>query len=345
MRAMVLRAFGEPLVWETWPDPICGPQDVVLEVIACGVCATDLKIVDGHVPSVRLPHIPGHEIVGRVVACGPEVAGWEPGDVACAHFYVPCGRCDLCRAGRDNLCLALDAGREAGRLGFEWPGGFAEYVRVPARRLVRVPSGVEAAPLAIAADAIATPLHALRQRLGLRAGEEVVLLGAGGGLGLHALQIAREMGARVIAVDRGEERLNACRRLGAERCVDVDRPGAWQALLHEAPCCDAVVDLAGAPELGAKAMHLLRPAGRYVIVGYRYGAVLPISSQQAMRHEWEVKGSRASTLADLQAAVELVACGRLQPVVSERFPLQAANEALADLKEGRAPGRVLLMNA
>jgi acryloyl-coenzyme A reductase len=343
MKAMVLRAFGQPLRQETVPDPICGPADLIVAVSACGVCATDLKIAAGHVRSTPLPHIPGHEIAGVVTAVGTQVAGLRVGDRICSHFYVPCLACENCRAGRTNICLALSEGKVAGRLGFEWPGGFAEFVRIPARVAVPLPPAVAVEDLAICADAIATPYHALHARLGVSAGQTLVLLGAGGGLGIHAVQIARAAGAHVVAVDQGAERLRLASDLGAAECVDTATPGAREALLRRGRFADGIVDCAGAPDLGAAATQVLKAGGRYIIVGYRYGESFPLPYQPAVSFELDFLGARASTMADLRATVALIVAGRVRPIVGVRLPLDRANEALESLRGAQHPGRIVLI--
>jgi acryloyl-coenzyme A reductase len=343
MKAMVLRGFDQPLASETVPDPACGPEDLIVSVSACGVCATDLKIIAGHVRSVRLPHIPGHEIAGVVAAVGTQATGFHVGDKVCTHFYAPCLECENCRAGRTSICRELSGGKVAGRLGFEWPGGYADFVRVPARIAVALPPAAAVQDLAICADAIATPYHALHTRLRVEPGQTLILLGAGGGLGLHAVQLARAAGAHAIAVDRGAARLQLARDLGAEEWVDAATPGAWEALLRRGRFADGVLDLAGSPSLGGAATQALKAGGRYVIVGYRYEEPFPLPYQPAVSFELDILGSRASTMADLRAIVALVLAGRVRPVVGARLPLHRANEALECVRLAQQPGRVVLI--
>jgi 2-desacetyl-2-hydroxyethyl bacteriochlorophyllide A dehydrogenase len=345
MQAMVLREFNEPLSLENVPDPICGPEDVILAVQACGVCGTDLKIRAGKVESTPLPHILGHEIAGVVVETGRKVTGIGVGDKACAHFYVPCDNCEHCRAGRTNLCTAMAAGKAAGRLGFEWPGGYAEYVRVPARVVVPLPPTADLETICITADAIATPYHALHQRAQVTAGQTLVLLGGAGGLGIHGLQIARAAGASVIVVDRGTERLQIAREFGADECIDTAIEGAWEDFLGRGRFADAIIDFAGSPALAETALSLVKARGRFVIVGYQYDTTFAFPYQPAMRFELEIFGSRASTMVDLRGAIELILSGKVQPVVGMRLPLSRANEALDRLPAQEHPGRTVLITA
>jgi propanol-preferring alcohol dehydrogenase len=278
-----------------------------------------------------------------VAAVGAEVTGFRVGDKVCAHFYVPCLACEPCQAGRTNICLALSGGTVAGRLGFEWPGGYAEFARVPARVAVPLPPATAVEDLAICADAIATPYHALHTRLGVAAGQTLILLGAGGGLGLHAVQLVRAAGAHAIAVDRGAGRLQLARDLGAKEGVDTATPGAWEALLRRGRFADGVLDFAGSPDLGGAATQALKAGGRYIIVGYRYGEPFPLPYQSAVSFELDILGARASTLADLRATVALILAGRVRPIVSARLPLARANEALEAVRTGEQPGRIVLL--
>ena len=342
MKAMVLRRFNERLTMETIADPVCGPQDLIVSVAACGVCATDSKIIAGHVRSTRLPHVLGHEIAGFVAATGADVEGFRVGDRICAHFCVPCFECDNCRRGRTNICLALSDGNTAGRLGFEWPGGYAELVRVPAHVAVPLPESAPIEEICICADAVATAYHALHARLGIAARQTVVLLGAGGGLGIHAVQIAKAAGAHVIAVDRGDTRLQLAHDLGADETVDTAAAGAWERRLGRR-FVDGVVDFAGSAEIGPAAMRVVKPGGRYVIVGYRYGEIFPLPWQASVSFELDVLGARGSTIADLRASVALILSGQVRPVIGARLPLDGANEALDAVRAAERPGRVVLV--
>ena len=204
MQAMVLNDYKSPLVWQSMPDPACGPQDVILRVRANGLCATDLKIADGAVPTVRLPHILGHEAAGEVVEVGTEVKSLQSGDHVTIYPTQSCGFCDYCRLGQENYCLT------APRSGFEVDGGFSEYLRVPQRNAVKIDAQVSWEAAAIIPDALASTYHATMQRGRIQAGETVVVVGLGG-LGIHALQMALIMGANVIAVDIETDKLNAAK--------------------------------------------------------------------------------------------------------------------------------------
>ncbi len=208
MRAMVLEGFGRRLTEAQVPKPDPGPGEVLLRVRACGVCQTDLKILKGgHASSPRVvfPHIPGHEVSGVVEELGPGTTGLSPGDLVVVNIYDSCGECEYCRSGRESLCVHLGAW-----IGFDSPGGMAEYVRVPARNVVLLPRHLAPERAAILGDAIATSVRAIKTRGEVRPGQTVLITGAGG-VGLHAVQVACGLGARVIAADISASRLQLAR--------------------------------------------------------------------------------------------------------------------------------------
>ena len=218
MKAFVLRDFKQEMVIEDVPDPVPGPLDVILRVRACGVCGTDLKIVSGKIPPpiVTLPHTPGHEIAGEVVAVGSTVRDLSPGQKGIVYFYLGCKDCEMCRTGRENVCFSVK------RLGFELPGGFAEFVRLPAYNFCTFKEDLSSSEMAILPDAVATSYHALKTLADVRAGQDVLIMGVGG-LGIHAVQIAKLMGAKVTAADRREGPLKLARGYGADATADVSK--------------------------------------------------------------------------------------------------------------------------
>jgi 2-desacetyl-2-hydroxyethyl bacteriochlorophyllide A dehydrogenase len=339
MKAMVLEAFNQPPVWRDVPDPTIGPRDVLVRVRAAGLCATDLKIVDGLVPGVSLPHVSGHEAAGEIAEVGSEVAGLATGDHVTLYPTVGCGLCDPCRVGRENLCL------NAPRIGFEMDGGFAEYIKAPARNAVKIDSSVPLTQASVLPDAAATCYHALARRARVRAGETVVVVGVGG-LGIHAVQLAMTMGARVIAADVEPDRLAAAREFGAET-VDASEeplPAQIDALTRGAKA-DAVVECVGGSAVTgvlSDAVKCLKPNGRLMVVGYAYGAPLSVDTADLIHGQWDIMGTRASTLQDVVDVVRLVETGRLKPVVSETVAIEGLSEALETLRRRPPVGRTVL---
>src|SRR5512143_3478255 len=195
MKALVVKEFGGPLVLEDVPVPQPGAQDVLLHVKACAVDQFDLTIRDGKFAMAnKLPIILGHEIAGVVEAVGVNVGGFRVGDRVTCTLYLTCGKCRYCLTGRETICADFK-----GYVGIHTPGAYAEFTTVPESNLVKLPDSISFADGSLIANAIGTPYHALTKRARLQAGERIIITGAGGGVGIHALQLARMMGAFVMA--------------------------------------------------------------------------------------------------------------------------------------------------
>ncbi len=335
MLAARLYAPGTPLKVENVLTPSLQAGDVLVRVLACGVCGSDVHMWQGAVPARKTPIVLGHEIAGRVAlpAEGPESSAWKVDDPVIVRAGSGCGNCHYCRSGRDNLCPSQRV------LGMDEDGGFAHYVRAPAASLVPLPDGVPFEVGAILSDAVATPYHALIERGNLRAGESVAVFGCGG-LGTHAVQLARLLGAgSVIAVDVRPGALARAQELGAQETVNAESEPPYKAiqrLLGDG--VDLALECVGRPETIAQAVRSLRPGGRAVIVGMGSEPIgLPPPALFAWR-EHAVLGSFGSTGRDLERVIELVRSGRLDlsRSISARLPLKDANRALEMLesKEG-----------
>lgn len=338
MRAMRLEQYNAPLVMRELPTPEPGPRDVLVKVAACGVCRTDVKILRGEIPPpiVNLPHTPGHEPAGQVVAVGSEVRDVQVGDRVVVYFYINCGQCEMCRKDRGNICFNIQ------RLGFELPGAYAEYVVVPASHVIPI-GDMEYQLAAILPDAVAVPYHALRHQARVTPGQDVLVVGVGG-LGVHAIQIAKLEGARVIAADVDEERLGLARQLGADEVVNAATgdPQGQVRRLTDGAGVDAVLEIVGTPETLAWTLPATKRGGRLILVGYAPGRPWPLDTMAMHYNEWEVLGSRTETKTELAEVVALVQAGQLRPVVTRSFPLAEANEALAEVAGGRVTGRCVL---
>ncbi|TAM59827.1 alcohol dehydrogenase [bacterium] len=332
MRAMVLESFGAPLQLRELPDPVPGPGEALVRVQACGVCASDLKLVSGALAGTPLPHVPGHEIAGVVAALGPGVSSPRVGERVACYFYLSCGQCRNCRAGRGTVCLA-----SAGRIGFELDGGLAELVRVPAALCLPVPEAVIPEAAAVAMDAIATPYHALVTRGRLAAAETVAIVGVGG-LGLHGVELAHCAGAQVIAIDVAEERLALARELGADLTV---RAGSAQ---WPAPSlvADLVLDTAVSSQTLAGDLALLRPGGRLVLVGYKPGLTAGWDTAALVLNEITVLPARAAGRDECERVLDLLARRCIRAVIDRRYELQAANQAFEALRGGALNGRAVV---
>jgi len=337
MRAMAVVDYTRPLMLMEISPPASLADRVRIRVLACGVCFSDVKTARGHMPfssTLKLPHIPGHEICGEVVEA-PDGSGFRPGDRVLVYNYWGCGRCPMCRMGQENLCLNLQ-----GWVGFTSPGGFQEELVVPPERLLPLPTGISPEQAAPISCAIATAYRAVVTRAAVRPGELVGVIGAGG-IGLHALQIARAAGARVIAVDIDPRKLEVARAIGAETALPEEAEAVarrWSAGLG----LDAVIETVGHSDTVDLAIRLTRRGGRVIGVGYRMEDIASIPTPRWVLEEITMMGSRYALRHEVEQAIRLVAEGLIRPVVDAVLPLESANEALERLERGQAVGRLVL---
>lgn len=339
MKAMVLREFGSPLHLDEVAKPVPSAGEVVVRVRACGVCYTDVKVLNGMLGAVTLPRIPGHEPAGEVSELGEGVGHVAVGDRVAVHFYVPCKACFFCRKGLETSCESLVA-----QLGFTADGAYAQYVKVPAENVARLDDAIPFEEGAVVADAIATTVQGLRDRVGVQMGETVLIVGAGG-LGLHAIQVARLGGANVIAVDRATEKLELARKVGADVTIDAVTEDAETRVMAETGMrgVDVAVDLVGSQSAGQTCFRSLRSGGRMLVLGYRPGVDLPVPATDLVAKQLSIIGSRAASIQTFKETVKLVNDGRIKPIVTRRFPLEEANAALEHLQGNDVLGRGVLV--
>ncbi|MFI5413738.1 MAG: zinc-binding dehydrogenase [Candidatus Lutacidiplasmatales archaeon] len=321
------------------PRPVPGPGDALVKVAGCGFCHTDLHYLDHGVPTAKPPPlILGHEISGVVEELGAGDTSRTVGDRVLVPAVLPCGSCEYCRSGRGNICPHL---RMPGN---HIDGGFAEYVRVPARDLVPLPADLDLVRSAVIADALTTPYHAVVHRARVRSGDWVVVVGCGG-VGINAVQFAVAAGANVIAVDLRAEKREAAQRLGA--CETFD-PGELPDLGREVRKrsgggADVALEVVGKPETVTLALSTLRRGGRLCVVGYS-DSVVPIPLNRLMFFEYEVVGSLGCRPVDYPRVIEMVRRRKvhLDEVVTAVRPLDHIEEAAEDLRNGKGFRTVLV---
>jgi propanol-preferring alcohol dehydrogenase len=338
MKALVLKEVGGPLTLEEVPRPQPGPGEALVRVRACGLGLTLVWNRNGRGGAGgKLPRIIGHEIAGDVTEVGPSVDGFKPGDRVNVYYYLICGNCRWCNRGRDDLC-----DRQAGVVGRQIDGGLAEYVKLPVRNLCHIPPEVSYVDAAVTADAIATPVHVLRERAHLRAPDTVLVVGAGGGVGIHMVQMARVLGAsQVIAVDITAEKLALATQNGADAVINSAEVGFDEEVLRltKGRGVDVVVEMVGVPETLERSLRSVGKGGRLVLVGtYDAKAALPVT-QDALRGECTVTGSRYCARHELAEAVELVAQGRILPTVTRTCRLEEADAVLRSIERMELAGR------
>jgi len=340
MKAMVLREYNKPLVLEEVEMPRIGAREVLINVKACGVCASNVKYVEGAYPDVlTLPHILGHEPVGEVVMVGPEVHDIVKGDRVCVYIFIPCGECLYCGKGEENNCLRVN------RIGMEVSGAYAEYIKAPARNVFKIPQGVSYEEAAVLADAAATSFHAIREKAKVRVGDDVAIMGVGS-LGINGVQIAKAAGCRVIAIDILPSKLEFAIKYGADETVDGRKEdiAARVRALTGGKGVDSFVDFVGNADSVRAGLHSLRRAGKLVVVGHDPYHPLQVKAfQELVMEEAEIIGSHASTRQELREILNLVQIGKLKPVIGARYPLAQANEAHKAIKGGEIFGRIVLL--
>jgi threonine dehydrogenase-like Zn-dependent dehydrogenase len=321
------------------PDP--GPQEVLIKVEACGICLSDVHLLDGSIPPVVPAVTPGHEPAGVVAAVGSLVPGWKVGDRAVLSGGRPCGECARCQVGRTDGCLAFQI------MGFHYDGAWAEYVTVPYFTLSPLPEGIPFEHAAILADAVATPYAALTERGALRPGESVGLWGIGG-LGTHAVQIARLCGAgMIVAVDPLQSARERALRLGADAALDPtdqDVRAEIKALTGGAGL-DLALDLVGANVVLQQCVASLGLGGRAVMVGLSLDKLElePSLLFGVLKHS--VLGHLGYERRHLDELVRLLANGRLDlsASISDVIPLDDVADGVRRLadKEGD-PVRIMV---
>ncbi|HZZ38138.1 MAG TPA: alcohol dehydrogenase catalytic domain-containing protein [Acidobacteriaceae bacterium] len=337
MNAAVLETVGRPLVLRDIPVPRIAANEVLVRTQTTGICGTDLHIVDGYGYVPPLPHVLGHEPAGVIASVGSDVRGWNVGDRIVPSLFFTCGHCLYCRAARHQQCSQLK-----GILGVLVPGAMAEYFKVPAENLFRLPDSVPFDVGGLAADAVVTATRATR-RGGVASGATAVVLGAGG-VGLCIIQLLASAGVHVVAADVRVKALDAALEAGASRCflAGEELAAAMAADEPEQPVV-CVFDCVGSAQSLGQACALVMNGGRIVVVG-EHGDRLPLTSTEIAQRELEVVGSRNGTRDDIAEALRLLEAGTVRPLIAARYPLEEANQALQHLRAG-ATGRIVIQVA
>lgn len=339
MKAAVLHEFKTPLSLEEIARPEPADGEVLVRVEACGLCHSDVHVADGDWPQfnriLKRPLVLGHEIAGRIAAVGHSVEGWAIGDRAgIPWIHWTCGECELCRDGNENLCARQQI------TGVTVDGGFAEFVKAPASHVARIPEGLESAASAPLFCAGVTVYRAL-SKANIRPGQRLGVFGVGG-LGCYALQMGRELGADVLALDISDDKLERARKLGARQTFNAATPGVHKELRRAGGLHVALVT-SGSKAAYDAAFQCLRPTGTLLVVGLP-AEHLCFPAVTMAAGEVHIQASTVGTRADLAAVLDMAAAGKLESQVETR-PLAAVNEALDDLRHGRVSGRIVILPA
>jgi alcohol dehydrogenase, propanol-preferring len=336
MRAGVVRAFGKPLSIEEMPIPTPGPGEVLIKVVASGVCHTDLHAADGDWPvKPSLPFVPGHEGAGIIAACGPGVVGLKEGDRAgVAWLHDACGQCEYCMTGWDSLCYKQH------NTGYSVNGSFAEYVIGAAPYIGRLPENSDLAEMAPILCAGVTTYKGIKETEA-RPGEWVAISGIGG-LGQLAVQYAKAMGLHVAALDITEDKLALARASGAEVAVNAKSPDAAAQVVEATDGgAHGVLVTAVSPGAFSQALRIVRRKGTVSLVGLPPGEFhTPIFD--VVLNRITIRGSIVGGREDLAEAIAFAAEGKVRAEI-HKTKLDNINQVFADLEAGKIDGRAVLV--
>lgn len=343
MHAIVLEAPGAPprLARRPFPRPSLGPHDVLVKVAACGVCYHDILVMRGVLKRGVKPQVVlGHEIAGTVEEVGQLVFSLTPGDKVVSLLTEPCGWCVRCTTGREHRCY------HGVGVGHSGDGGWSDYVKLHELALVRLPPEADLIGGCLLACPIGVALHALRDAGGLQAGETALITASGGGVGSHAVQIARALGARVLAQTTSPSKENALQGLGADQVlVAPDLAFGDMALAFtQEEGCEVVLNLIGA-EAFPECWKALAQFGRLLLVGELRGGSVPLAPAEVIFKDARIIGVSGVSRAQVVQATRLLQGGRIRPVIARTLPLtvEGALEAYRLLTQEHPLGRVVLV--
>ncbi len=341
MKAALHREFGpvEVLQIEDVPDPVCGARDVVVRVRAAGVNRLDVLQRQGPalLPLFELPHIAGMDVVGEVADTGSAVTGVGRGERVLVNPALACGECVDCAAGDDAMCQLTRV------VGGNRPGGYAEWVVVPASHVHRLPDTVDDLVACCLPTAYATAWHALFETGRLLAGETLLIHGAGSSVSQAALDLARRAGARVIMTSTSPAKLEVALSMGAEVALDNTRLDLVQAVREATGGrgVDMVFDHVG-PALFQVSMLCLRPRGRMVFCGTTTGTQATFNLPFAYHFGLRLLGSDPFSSAEFSRMLEHCLQAHVAPLIDSAFALQDAREAQARMESGDFDGKIVL---
>jgi NAD+-dependent secondary alcohol dehydrogenase Adh1 len=344
MKAARLHAYHEPLKLDSIEEPkVDGPFDVIVRMGAAGLCRTDLHIQEGQwaeKSGVELPYTPGHENAGWVHEIGAGVTNVEVGDTVIVHPFISCGLCKFCRAGDDMHCLS------GSFPGIDRDGGFADLLKTSARSVVKLGSGLEPKDIAALADAGLTAIHAVKKAIPiLGAGTRAVVIGAGG-LGHIGIQCLKAYTpTEVIVIDPSEKALALAGEMGADQTVKVEAGGSHVEKVREMTDglgAEAIIDFVGERGAIEDGIAMVQDGGFYYVIGY--GENIDIPTIDVISREISFIGNLVGTYNDLVDLMTLTAQGKVS-LHTTTYPLDAINDAMADLDGGRLQGRGILIPA
>ncbi|MEP6959140.1 MAG: zinc-binding dehydrogenase [Nitrospirota bacterium] len=340
MNAVLFRAHGGPdkLSYEDLPVPKIGPEEVLVRVKACALNHLDIWVREGN-PAypMPLPHVSGSDVAGIVEEVGSHVDGITVGQRVVVLPGISCWRCDACLAGRDNFC------RSYGLLGAIVHGGYAEYVKVPFRNVLPIPENLSFEQAAAFPLCSVTASHMLFALAGLQHGETVLIMGAGSGVGVMAIQMAKLAGARVITTVGSDDKIPKAVILGADAVINHTKEKVSERvrLLTEGHGVDVAIEHIG-PEVWDSCLTSLAKGGRLITCGATTGGDVKLNLRYIFSRQLTIKGSYMGTRAELVKVLELMGQGRLISVIDRTFPLQEARAAQELMISRKFFGKIVL---
>ncbi len=332
MTAARLHEVKAPLVIEEVDIPRPGVGEALIEMKACGICATDVHTaLERTVPTAYTPITLGHEPSGVISELGDGVRGWKKGERVAIYPQVTCGVCPQCREGRDGICINTRV------LGMHREGAFAEYVVIAVKNLVRIPENVSFTEAAIMTDAVATPFHAVTNRGRVKAGETVAIFGCGG-LGMNAIQICKLVGAAtIIAVDISDAALERALKMGADITVKAGAGKAYKEIKSATGGygVDVAFEFIGVNAAIDQAVRSLRRGGRAVISGIGPEPINVSPPFFFVYNDLSLIGAFGSDIADLESLMRIAAAGKLdlRESISSVIALKEVNQGISDLEQ------------
>lgn len=342
MKAVIFRRHGgtEELEWADMPDPTPEPDEVVIKIRACSLNHLDIWERQG-LPGMTLPmpHISGSDIAGEIAQTGKRVTGLRAGQSVIASPGISCGECEFCRKDFDSLCASYRL------LGLQVNGGYAEYVKVPARAVIPVSNKYSWEEWAAVPLVFLTAWHMLATRARLQKGETVLIHAAGSGIGSAAIQIAKHLGARVITTASSDAKLEKAVALGADRMVNYKTADFVAETLKftQERGADVVFEHIG-PETWAGSMRVLAKAGRLITCGATSGREVSVDLRFLYSKQLSIFGSYMGGMRELHEVLRLVENGVFRPVVDSIFPLKEARQAQEKMLSRQHFGKILLAN-
>ncbi|GIU71477.1 MAG: NAD(P)-dependent alcohol dehydrogenase [Candidatus Nitrosocaldaceae archaeon] len=332
MKAARLYTLKDALKLEDIPIPTIEKEDeVVIKVKAAGMCYSDIHVIDGVIPT-NLPLTLGHEIAGEVHEAGTN-SGFSKGEKVLVHFMNPCGKCKYCLEGKGMQCINQFTRPE---YGFSADGGYAEYCKVDADRLVRIPDDLAIDFAATLGCAGITAYHAVKSIADTELADTIAVYGTGG-VGLYTLQIAKASGAKTIAISRSDDKLRLAEELGADYTVNANNIKEVKKIT-DGLGADIIFDFVVNEQSIANSQKIIANGGKIVLVGVS-NKPISINPQLFVLKELSVLGSLVGTKNELEELVWLASSNRIKSIVSKHYSLDQINDGLKELREGKIVGR------